>query len=179
MLTQLTPSTHANRTLSAPPPTRGGAGAGIGFNAAVISIVTEWLSDIKMGYCSDGWWLNQQFCCWELDGDEDSGCDSWHLWSTVSVARWFIYVLFAVRFPFLPERNRTADVYMRVCESKRKQKQTGYVFLRRRSPRPNLGQVRGRLWDFGDQVHHIGFRHAWVPRLLDLPHQEFDIGDYS
>jgi chloride channel 3/4/5 len=76
------------------------AGAGIGINAAVISIVTEWLSDIKMGYCSDGWWLNQQFCCWELDGDEESGCDSWHLWSTVSVARWFIYVLFAVRPSF-------------------------------------------------------------------------------
>ncbi len=75
------------------------AGAGIGINAAIISIITEWLSDIKMGYCSDGWWLNQQFCCWELDGDEDSGCDSWHLWSTVSLARWFIYVLFAVRYP--------------------------------------------------------------------------------
>jgi len=74
------------------------AGAGIGINAAVISIITEWLSDIKMGYCSDGWWLNQQFCCWELDGDEESGCDSWHLWSTVTVARWFIYVLFAVRY---------------------------------------------------------------------------------
>ena len=76
------------------------AGAGIGMNAAIISIITEWLSDIKMGYCSDGWWLNQQFCCWELDGDEDSGCDSWHLWSTVSIARWFIYVLFAVRCYF-------------------------------------------------------------------------------
>ena len=75
-------------------------GAGIGLNAAIISIITEWLSDIKMGYCSDGWWLNQQFCCWELDGDEDSGCDSWHLWSTVTVARWFIYMLFAVRFYF-------------------------------------------------------------------------------
>lgn len=73
------------------------AGAGIGANAAIISIITEWLSDVKMGYCSDGWWLNQQFCCWELDGDEDSGCESWHLWSTVTVARWFIYVLFAVR----------------------------------------------------------------------------------
>jgi len=76
-------------------------GAGIGINAAVISIITEWLSDIKMGYCSDGWWLNQQFCCWELDGNEESGCDSWHLWSTVTVARWFIYVLFAAMLSFV------------------------------------------------------------------------------
>lgn len=98
--TQLTIIISHNQNLnrSLPPPSR--AGAGIGINAAVISIVTEWLSDIKMGYCSDGWWLNQQFCCWELDGDEDSGCDSWHLWSTVTVARWFIYVLFAVRSSF-------------------------------------------------------------------------------
>ena len=72
-------------------------GAGIGINAALISIVTEWLSDMKMGYCSDGWWLNQEFCCWELEIDEDGACDAWHLWSTVTVARWFIYVLFAVR----------------------------------------------------------------------------------
>ncbi|KAI5889245.1 uncharacterized protein SCHCODRAFT_02633974 [Schizophyllum commune H4-8] len=75
----------------------------IGINAALISIITEWLSDLKMGYCSDGWWLNQNFCCWEIDADaeETDACDSWHPWSTNSVARWFIYVLFAMSFSFL------------------------------------------------------------------------------
>ncbi|KAJ7212919.1 Cl-channel protein [Mycena pura] len=76
-------------------------GVCIGLNAAIISIVTEWLSDIKMGYCHDGWWLNQQFCCWEIDGEDMDGCDSWHPWSTVSVARWFIYVTFAAIFSFV------------------------------------------------------------------------------
>ncbi|KAJ7049658.1 Cl-channel protein [Mycena amicta] len=76
-------------------------GVCIGLNAAIISIVTEWLSDIKMGYCHDGWWLNQQFCCWEIDGENVDGCDSWHPWSTVSVARWFIYVIFAAIFSFV------------------------------------------------------------------------------
>ncbi|KAE8216201.1 hypothetical protein CF327_g645 [Tilletia walkeri] len=38
----------------------------IGLNMAVISIATEWASDLKQGYCSTGWWLNQKFCCWEL-----------------------------------------------------------------------------------------------------------------
>jgi len=33
---------------------------------AVISIATEWASDIKQGYCSAGWWLNQKFCCGEM-----------------------------------------------------------------------------------------------------------------
>lgn len=69
----------------------------IGLNAAIISIVSEWLSDIKIGYCSDGWWLNQQFCCWEIEGEEVDGCDSWRPWSTVTPARWVIFVMFAVR----------------------------------------------------------------------------------
>ncbi|KAF7322000.1 Chloride channel protein [Mycena kentingensis (nom. inval.)] len=76
-------------------------GVCIGLNAAIISIVTEWLSDIKMGYCHDGWWLNQQFCCWEIEGEDVDGCESWHPWSTVSVARWSIYVLFAAMFSFV------------------------------------------------------------------------------
>src|ERR1700733_4608011 len=61
------------------------AGVCIGLNAGLISIVTEWLSDIKMGYCSDGWWLNQQFCCWEIENDETDVCASWHPWSDVTV----------------------------------------------------------------------------------------------
>ena len=73
-------------------------GVCIGLNAAVVSIVSEWLSDIKMGYCSDGWWLNQQFCCWEIEGEEVDGCDAWHSWSPVMLARWIIFVLFAVSF---------------------------------------------------------------------------------
>ena len=71
----------------------------IGVTAALISIITEWLSDIKMGYCSDGWWLNQQFCCWEID-DEGDTCEAWHQWSNAMPARWAIYVLFAVRNMF-------------------------------------------------------------------------------
>jgi hypothetical protein len=73
-------------------------GVCIGVNAAIISIVSEWFSDIKMGYCSDGWWLNQQFCCWEMEGDEVDGCETWHTWSTVTLARWIIFIMFAVSF---------------------------------------------------------------------------------
>lgn len=50
-----------------------------------------------MGYCYDGWWLNQQFCCWEID-TEGEACDSWHDWSEYTPVRWVIYVIFAVRF---------------------------------------------------------------------------------
>ncbi|KAG2112083.1 chloride channel [Suillus clintonianus] len=72
----------------------------IGANAAFISIITEWLSDFKMGYCTDGWWLNSQFCCWEVESDEEF-CSSWHLWSTATPLRWLIYVIFAAMFSFV------------------------------------------------------------------------------
>jgi chloride channel 3/4/5 len=52
-----------------------------------------------MGYCSDGWWLNQQYCCWEIKDDEVDGCDSWHPWSQFTLVRWMTFVTFAVRFP--------------------------------------------------------------------------------
>ena len=71
-------------------------GVCIGLSAAMISIVTEWLSTIKLGYCSDGWWLSQQFCCWEIEGDDIVACPSWHPWSTFTLVRWLVYVLFAV-----------------------------------------------------------------------------------
>ncbi|KAG6829701.1 hypothetical protein H0H87_010503 [Tephrocybe sp. NHM501043] len=63
--------------------------------------IREWLSDIKFGYCSDGWWLNQQFCCWEIEGEEVDGCDSWHPWSNVMMGRWLVFVLFATLFSFI------------------------------------------------------------------------------
>ena len=39
-------------------------GIAIGLNAAVLNIVTEWLSDIKLGHCSTAFYLNENFCCW-------------------------------------------------------------------------------------------------------------------
>lgn len=42
-------------------------GAAIGLNAAFLNIVTEWLSDIKMGYCTTAFYLNESFCCWGED----------------------------------------------------------------------------------------------------------------
>jgi chloride channel 3/4/5 len=47
-------------------------GAAIGLNSALIAIVTNWLSDIKLGYCSNAWWLNKKFCCWEMEEERKS-----------------------------------------------------------------------------------------------------------
>ena len=39
-------------------------GMAIGLNSAVLNIVTEWLSDFKLGHCTTAFYLNEQFCCW-------------------------------------------------------------------------------------------------------------------
>ena len=39
-------------------------GAAIGLNAGFLNIVTQWLSDVKLGYCTTAFYLNENFCCW-------------------------------------------------------------------------------------------------------------------
>ncbi|OAL37687.1 hypothetical protein AYO20_03194 [Fonsecaea nubica] len=69
----------------------------IGLNAAALNIITEWLSDIKMGYCTTAWYLNEGFCCY---GSEE-GCDEWHRWTSVTIVNYFIYAIFAVLLAFV------------------------------------------------------------------------------
>ncbi|KAI0387370.1 chloride channel protein [Hypomontagnella monticulosa] len=71
-------------------------GAAIGLNAALLSVITEWLSDIKLGYCTTGFYLNENFCCW----GEDNGCDDWHRWTGFEPANYVIYIIFATIFAF-------------------------------------------------------------------------------
>ncbi|KAL8789686.1 MAG: hypothetical protein Q9195_006739 [Heterodermia aff. obscurata] len=66
-------------------------GAAIGLNAAFLNIVTEWLSDIKLGYCSTAFYLNESFCCWGAE----NGCQEWHRWSSIWPLSYFIYFVFS------------------------------------------------------------------------------------
>lgn len=45
-------------------------GVAIGFNAAFLNIITEWLSDIKAGHCTTAFYLNEKFCCWGEDNGQ-------------------------------------------------------------------------------------------------------------
>ena len=69
-------------------------GIAIGLNAAFLNIVTEWLSDVKLGYCTTAFYLNQSFCCW----GSESGCPEWHRWSNFWPLNYLLYMLFAGLF---------------------------------------------------------------------------------
>ncbi|KAI0396411.1 voltage gated chloride channel [Xylariaceae sp. FL0594] len=71
-------------------------GAAIGLNAAFLNIITEWLSDAKIGYCTTAFYLNEKFCCW----GEDSGCPEWKRWTGFEPVNYIIYIVFATFFAF-------------------------------------------------------------------------------
>ncbi|KAJ1739929.1 glycerol ethanol, ferric requiring protein [Coemansia sp. RSA 1821] len=76
-------------------------GALIGLNTAMISIVTEWLSDAKLGVCRRGWWLNEKFCCWMHD---QGACAAWATWdqavlgTQAGFVRWLAFVVLGTAF---------------------------------------------------------------------------------
>jgi chloride channel 3/4/5 len=58
-------------------------GISVGCLAAFINIASDWLGDIKTGYCKKGigggdFYLNKQFCCW--GHDEYAQCADWTPW---------------------------------------------------------------------------------------------------
>ncbi|KAJ3165799.1 hypothetical protein HK101_000169 [Irineochytrium annulatum] len=73
--------------------------------AGYIDIGSVWLSDIKEGYCSAGFYLNRKFCCWHRP--ENAYCSEWKTWPSAMGTKnyfggWilacFMYTLFAVAF---------------------------------------------------------------------------------
>ena len=64
----------------------------IGLNAAALNIVTEYLSDLKMGYCTTAWYLNEDFCCYGAE----NGCEEWKRWSTFGLVNYAVYTFFAI-----------------------------------------------------------------------------------
>lgn len=85
-------------------------GLAAGVFAASIDVVSDWLADIKTGYCSAGndggrFYLNKYFCCYGYD--EWAQCQDWVSWSralhiTSAGGTWFVeyffFILFSVCF---------------------------------------------------------------------------------
>ncbi|KAK9703524.1 hypothetical protein K7432_010687 [Basidiobolus ranarum] len=77
-----------------------GVGLAAGLIAALINISSEWLSDIREGYCTTGFYLNKKFCCWEID--ESIPCEYWNAWGMVMSPKseagrfWISYTIYLV-----------------------------------------------------------------------------------
>lgn len=88
-------------------------GLAVGLLAAGIDVASDWLGDIKTGYCaagSDGgrFYLNRYFCCWGYD--EWSQCQDWVPWSkalhiTSTGGKWFTEYIFFIVYSVRPPEN--------------------------------------------------------------------------
>lgn len=81
-------------------------GLAVGVIAALIDITTDWLGDIKLGFCTSGpegghFYLNKNFCCYGYD--QGSKCAGWRFWSEAlgihsAAGKWFIEYFFFLAF---------------------------------------------------------------------------------
>lgn len=82
------------------------AGVLSGGIAAFIDVVSDWLADLKTGYCSHGegdgrFYLSKGFCCWGIE--EMQECKDWSSWGGAmgignAGGRWIVEYIFFVLF---------------------------------------------------------------------------------
>lgn len=82
-------------------------GAAVGAIAAGIDVASDWLGDLKLGFCSSGpeggrFYLSRSFCCYGYD--QGAHCAGWKPWAealgvhSAGGGKWFIEYLFYVAF---------------------------------------------------------------------------------
>ncbi|KAM5345491.1 hypothetical protein ACJ41O_011353 [Fusarium nematophilum] len=84
-------------------------GMAVGAIAAGINVTTDWLGDLKQGFCSSGpegghFYLNKGFCCYGYD--QGSKCDGWKTWGDAmgvhsTGGKWFIGYFFFIALAML------------------------------------------------------------------------------
>lgn len=134
------------------------SGIGIGLSAALMSIMTAWLADLKLGRCSTGWWLSRKFCCLEVS-DEGESCEEWNRWGLFQPIPWVAYVMYAVS--------------TRLSLS---QLTTGHVRVHSGLSREKLRTIRCGLGNLGDQVYPGRFHYQGISRARDPRPQGHDSG---
>ncbi|KAG0052611.1 hypothetical protein BGZ83_002381 [Gryganskiella cystojenkinii] len=71
-------------------------GIAAGIVAGGSDIASQWLGDIKEGYCDTAFYLNRNFCCWGLEVSE---CTDWVPWNSATfVVGYIFYIMFALMF---------------------------------------------------------------------------------
>lgn len=147
-------------------------GVMVGAIAAGIDITTDWLGDLKLGFCSGGpeggkFYLNKGFCCYGYD--QGSKCEGWKPWSSAlgvqsSGGSWFIeyffYLIFSVCFPNQP------CLWISVLANTVK----GLAGILRCTSRTGVCRICQAQWYPGDQDSPGRLRDAQFPGDLDPHH---------
>ncbi|KAG0077568.1 hypothetical protein BGZ93_001769 [Podila epicladia] len=72
-------------------------GIAAGIVAGGSDIASQWLGDIKEGYCDTAFYLNRNFCCWGLEDTE--ACTEWVPWNSATfLVGYVFYIMFALMF---------------------------------------------------------------------------------
>ena len=102
------------------------AGLASGVLAAFIDVASDWLGDLKTGYCSPGagggqFYLSKYFCCW--GHEELAQCQGWTSWSSTLhvgstagqyIVEYIFFVLYSVLFAVCASRLvKTYAIYAR------------------------------------------------------------------
>lgn len=72
-------------------------GVMIGGIASCLNIITGWLATIKVGHCSNNFYLNRTFCCW---GQSEESCSNWVSWTGWGIFNYLIYIMISVLLSF-------------------------------------------------------------------------------
>lgn len=74
-------------------------GITIGVVAGSLNIVTEYLSNLRTGYCSSHFYLNRNFCCWgELN---ESQCSNWVEYSSFAPFNYIMFISISLTLGFI------------------------------------------------------------------------------
>jgi chloride channel 3/4/5 len=79
-------------------------GIAIGLIGGWIDLTSAWLTDTKLGYCRNQWYISKKVCCKHM-ADKYGYCNDWIDWSyallwirNLSVINWIIYVVLSTLF---------------------------------------------------------------------------------
>lgn len=61
----------------------------LGSLAGLIDISAHWMTDLKEGICTGGFWFNHEHCCWNSEHvtfEDRDKCPEWNSWSQLIIS---------------------------------------------------------------------------------------------
>lgn len=160
-------------------------GIAVGVIAAGIDVTTNWLADLKTGFCSGGpdggaFYLNKGVCC--LGYDVGSKCTGWSTWGEAFGAKaggkWFLeyffFIMFSVRFTLGVSRPGSCSPGERVANSGQ-----GHTRILCGDAGQGVRDIRQAQRYTRDEDDIGGLRHPAVLGGVDACHEGVGLGRFT